>query len=135
MFPRPSWQTVSIPSVNPHPLDGRIVPDIAALAAAPWYCVVIDGKAGGNGGTSAATPLWASLICRLAANLPSGKRLPFLAPLLYTGAGKAGCNDITTGDNISATVGGYNAQPGYDAVTGWGTPNGTKLLDALLPLL
>lgn len=140
VFARPAWQTVSVPSVNPHPLDGRIVPDIAALAGAPYYSAVIDGKAGVEGGTSAATPLWACLICRIAASLPAGKKLPFLAPLLYPQAGRAGagttsCRDIVSGDNITAQAGGYRAQPGFDAVTGWGTPNGAALLAALLPLL
>jgi kumamolisin len=140
IFARPTWQTVTVASVNPQAIDGRVVPDIAALAGSPYYNVVIDGQDGANGGTSAATPLWACLIARIIANLPAGKKLPFLPPLLYQSSGAStvgteGCNDITTGDNISATVGGYSAGPGYDAVTGWGTPNGTALLNALLPLL
>lgn len=140
VFARPAWQTVTVPSVNPHSLDGRVVPDVAALAGDPYYFVVVDGKTGANGGTSAATPLWACLICRVAASLPAGKRLPFLAPLLYSqpgkeGAGPSGCKDITSGDNVTATVGGYQAQPGFDAVTGWGSPEGAALLAALLPLL
>jgi kumamolisin len=130
---------VNIPSVNPHAIDGRVVPDVAALAGSPWYEVVIDNKLGGNGGTSAATPLWASLICRIVPKLPAGKRLPFLTPLLYqvvagSTVGAAGCNDITTGDNDTASVGGYTAGSGFDAVTGWGSPNGMKLLQALGPL-
>jgi len=138
-FPRPAWQTVNVSSINPHAIDGRIVPDVAALAGSPWYEVVIDSKPGGNGGTSAATPLWACLICRISAKLPGGKRLPFLTPLLYqliggSTVGASGCNDITNGDNDTASVGGYNAGPGFDAVTGWGSPNGTKLLQALGPL-
>ncbi len=140
VFARPAWQTVSVPSVNPHSIDGRIIPDIAALSGAPYYSVVIDGKSGGEGGTSAATPLWACLICRIASNLPAGTRLPFLPPLLYpagnrAGAGPTGCHDITAGENITATTGGYQAQPGFDAVTGWGSPDGASLLAALLPLL
>lgn len=140
IFARPAWQTATVPSVNPHPIDGRVAPDIAALAGAPFYAAVVDGKAGAVGGTSAATPLWACLICRIAAGLPAGKRLPFLPPLLYPqaggqGAGKAGCSDITAGDNVTATVGGYQAQAGFDAVTGWGSPDGVALLAALLPLL
>jgi len=140
VFARPAWQTVTVQSVNPGAIDGRVVPDIAALAGLPGYNVVIDGQVGVDGGTSAATPLWACLIARIISNLPSGQKLPFLAPLLYQVSGGAtvgaeGCNDITTGDNVSAEVGGYAAGPGYDAVTGWGTPNGTSLLNALLPLL
>jgi kumamolisin len=29
---------------------------------------------------------------------------------------------------------GYSAQPGYDAVTGWGTPDGIALTEALKAL-
>lgn len=134
-FARPSWQTVKVKSVNPHPIDGRVVPDLAAIAGAPFYRTVVDGEAGLVGGTSAAAPLVASLILRLKANLPSGKKLPFLAPLLYQGAGAAGCNDIATGKNSTAKVGGYKAAKGYDACTGWGSPNGTALLAAVEKLL
>jgi kumamolisin len=141
-FPRPAWQDVSIPSVNPNPIDGRVVPDVAALAQSDgrttgYFCVV-DGRPGLNGGTSAATPLWAALIARMNAALGSGKRLPFLTPLLYgslpggTGSvASAGCTDITSGNNDTAVVGGYSATVGFDAVTGWGSPLGTLLLQAM----
>ena len=42
------------------------------------------------------------------------------------------CTDITVGDNELAAIGGFRAGPGYDAVTGWGSPIGTGLLEALL---
>jgi kumamolisin len=45
---------------------------------------------------------------------------------LYTGAGEAACHDITNGDN-----GQYHAARGWDACTGWGSPQGKALLDAL----
>jgi hypothetical protein len=61
-----------------------------------------------------------------------GKRIGYLTPLLYQGGvGSAGCADIASGDNVTATVGGYSAGPGYYAVSGWGTPNGKQLLAAL----
>lgn len=34
-------------------------------------------------------------------------------------------------DNLTAQIGGYTAGPGYDAVSGWGTPNGKKLAQAI----
>jgi kumamolisin len=36
-----------------------------------------------------------------------------------------------SGDNVTAHVGGYYTTAGYDAVSGWGTPDGKKLLAAL----
>jgi kumamolisin len=136
IFPRPSWQTVSIESVNPGSIEGRVVPDVAADASAnTGYWTVVDGQGGASGGTSAAAPLWASLIARLNASM--GSSVGFLSPLLYqTGAdgktlGQTGCRDITSGNNDTASIGGYSAGPGYDAVTGWGVPVGTALQSGL----
>ena len=136
IFPRPSWQTVSIVSVNPGSIEGRVVPDVAADASAnTGYWTVVDGQGGASGGTSAAAPLWASLIARLNASM--GTSVGFLSPLLYqTGAdgktlGQTGCRDITSGNNDTASIGGYSAGPGYDAVTGWGVPIGTALASGL----
>jgi len=141
-FPRPDWQTVTIPSVNPGAIDGRVVPDVAADASAnTGYWMVVDGQGGASGGTSAAAPLWAALIARINASLGNGKQAGFLTPVLYqsgadgTVLGQTCCRDITSGDNITASVGGYSAGTGYDAVTGWGVPDGQKLLDGLQAVL
>ncbi len=140
IFPRPAWQTVKVESLNNDKgFDGRIIPDIAALAGPPGYDVVLAGKREPNGGTSAATPLWASLIARMLANGKPTNGPAFLAPLLYengtTGKprGEEGCTDITKGNNTSEPQPnrGYEAGPGYDAVSGWGVPNGQRLLAAL----
>ncbi|HWK04123.1 MAG TPA: S53 family peptidase [Puia sp.] len=141
-FPRPQWQTVTVASVNPGSIDGRILPDVAADASAnTGYWVVVDGQGGASGGTSASAPLWAALIARMNASLGAGKQAGYLTPLLYQqGAGgntlgQAGCRDITQGDNSTAAIGGYTAGPGYDAVTGWGVPVGNALLNALKQVL
>ncbi len=143
-FKRQAWQDVErVQSVNPQSIDGRIVPDVSALANFGGYLLVVDGQAQPNGGTSAATPVWASLVGRINQNLKNGKRVGYLTPLLYkvTGSGGAklgavGCNDVKSGhSNATAAVGGYHARNGFDAVTGWGSPKGTALLEALEPLL
>jgi len=137
VFPRPSWQTVHVDSLNAGSIDGRVVPDISALAGAPYYDLVFLGKDSPNGGTSAATPLWASLLARISAGLPAADQRRFLAPLLYQNGpggkpiGEAGCTDITSGDNRTPGLVGYKAGPGYDAVSGWGTPLGTDLQQLL----
>jgi kumamolisin len=135
-FARPSWQTVDIQSINPGSIEGRVVPDVAADASAnTGYWTVVDGQGGVAGGTSAAAPLWASLVARLNASL--GTPVGYLSPLLYgTGAngqalGLSACRDITVGNNDTASIGGYSAGPGYDAVSGWGAPIGSALLNGL----
>ena len=140
VFPRPSWQSgITIKSVNPKAIVGRCVPDLSANAdwnASP-YLLVVDGGSQPNGGTSAATPLMAALIALINAKLPAGTRVGYLTPVLY-GKDKTGtkivgsmvCTDVVSGNNTTAKAGGYSAGPGYDAASGWGTPNGTALLAA-----
>jgi kumamolisin len=139
IFAKPSWQAnVEVASINAGAIAGRIVPDIAALAGPPYYDVIFMGKDSPNGGTSAATPTWAALLVLLAAASPTPWKPAFLSPLLYAATaggdsvGAAGCTDVTSGDNTSSTLGkGYSAGPGFDAVSGWGVPNGVALLTAL----
>ncbi len=144
VFSRPSWQGgLHIASVNPGAIVGRCTPDIAANAdwAASPYLLVVDGQAQPSGGTSAACPLIAALITLInAQRVRGGKpRIGYLTPLLYQdpdGGGGAPlgarvCTDVTSGGNATAAAGGYSAGPGYDAVCGWGTPDGAVLAAAL----
>jgi kumamolisin len=139
-FPRPVWQDVKIASLNRGSIDGRVVPDIAALAGQPLYDLIFVGKSHPNGGTSASAPLWASLIARINVNLPADKQQRFLTPLLYrtaaggtTTIGARSSRDVTAGNNASFPQPGrgYQAAKGFDAVTGWGVPDGKALLAAL----
>ena len=143
---RPSWQAaIDIPSVNPHAISGRIVPDIAANAdwdASP-YLLAVDGRVEANGGTSAATPLVAALLTLInAERVDAGQpRVGFVTPQLYqppsgepagsAPLGSLACTDVIDGDNVTAHVGGYAAAPGFDAVSGWGTPIGIRLAQLL----
>jgi kumamolisin len=134
---RQNWQDVKIVSVNNVRFDGRVVPDVAALAGPPGYDMIFRGKTDYGAGTSASAPLWAGLIARIYALLPPDKRQRFLTPLLYEKRqgrplGSIVCQDITIGHNTSDPPGvGYHATEGFDAVSGWGTPIGTALLLAL----
>jgi kumamolisin len=108
---------------------GRGVPDVAAVAdPATGYQVRVDGEDTVIGGTSAVSPLWSALVCRLAEAL--GRRVGPLHPLLYAGVGRGdtpdGFRDVTSGSN-----GAYDAAPGWDPCTGLGVPVGTSLLDSL----
>lgn len=129
VFSKPSYQnSVKVPtsSTPPH-FVGRGVPDVSAVGDPETGVVVmhIDGKRLESiGGTSASAPLWACLIARI--NQSLGARCGFLNPLLYGKLSKSTLRDITTGDN-----GIYQAQKGWDACTGFGSPGGKSLLNAL----
>lgn len=139
IFRRPGWQNIDISSLNGDKFDGRVAPDVAALAGPPGYDMIFRGKTDYGGGTSASAPLWAALIARANTLLPPDKRQRFLTPLLYQNLqsrvplGSVACQDITIGDNTShpSPGFGYQATKGFDAVSGWGTPIGTALWLAL----
>jgi len=88
-------------------------------------------------GTSAAAPFWAGLVA-LADQL-AHRHLGFINPAVYRIARgplyHAAFHDITTGGNTfvfpPTTITGYPAGPGWDPVTGWGTPDA----QVLVPLL
>jgi len=98
-----------------------------------------NGRSESVGGTSCATPLWASFIALVNQQATaSGKpAVGFLNPVLYAighGAGYASAfHDITTGNNTSSSSPDkFFAVPGYDLCTGWGTPTGSNLINALV---
>jgi kumamolisin len=129
IFPIPSWQDAAgVPaSVNPGNFKGRGVPDVAGDAdPATGYQVEVDGSSEVVGGTSAVAPLWAGLIALF--NQSVKTPVGYLNPNLYQKVALAAgtFHDITSGDN-----GSYQAGPGWDACTGWGSPNGAVILQSL----
>jgi kumamolisin len=121
VFPRPTWQASPLSGFQER---GRGVPDVAAKADfAQGYGIIAGGMEMRMGGTSAATPLWASLIARINERL--GARAGYVTPLLY-GPCRAALSPVTRGSN-----GFFDAGPGWDACTGLGVPDGAALLDAL----
>lgn len=117
----------------------REVPDVAADAdPATGYSIFFGGRWITVGGTSAAAPMWASLLTLVnASGACGGKRVGFAAPVLYKAATYGGTfNDVTSGNNdADGTTGGlYPAGPGYDMATGLGTPAASKLAPALCAL-
>jgi kumamolisin len=129
VFTKPVYQnTVNVPpSANPPHSVGRGVPDVAAVAD-PVTGVVVMSVDGKNlepiGGTSAAAPMWSSLIARLNQGLKV--RCGFLNPVLYGQFSSGVLRDITVGNN-----GAYAAGPGWDPCTGLGSPSGDQLFRAL----
>jgi kumamolisin len=135
-FPQPWYQVdANVPvSVNDGH-RGRGVPDVSANASPnSGYPFIINGAPSPfpANGTSASAPLWAGLIAVLNAAL--GENVGFINPVIYALNG-AGFRDIVSHpgdtDNSFLGVGGYPVTSGWDAVTGWGSPRGVALLNAL----
>ncbi len=128
-FPLPSYQANANvpPGTNPSGFKGRGVPDVAGDADPnTGYNVTVDGSSFPVGGTSAVAPLWSGLIALM--NQSLGKSAGYLNPTLYQNIGEnvGAFHDITSGNN-----GDFSAGPGWDACTGWGSPDGANLLKAL----
>ena len=137
-FPVPGYQANAgvPPSVNDSSHHGRGVPDVAGNAniASGYSGIILGGNPAlypGNG-TSASAPQWAGLIAVINAAL--GVNVGFVNPAIYA-LGSSVFRDIVPGagpgDNSNSGVPGYPAGPGWDACTGWGSPNGEALLAGL----
>ena len=88
-----------------------------------------------TGGTSASTPFWAALVA--IGNQMAGHALGFINPGIYKVAESKpnDFRDIMQGDNSNQNVQGFPAIAGWDAVTGWGTPQAALLLPDLISAL
>ncbi|MGA7923555.1 MAG: protease pro-enzyme activation domain-containing protein, partial [Thermoplasmata archaeon] len=122
-FPRPWWQSASGVPVTP---STRGTPDVSMVGGTPVSIYFHGGRTGVEG-TSVGTPIWAGLTA--VADNRSGSSLGFLNPSLYAVARsshyRTAFHDVLTGSN------GYAAGPGWDPVTGLGSPNVVDLLPIL----
>ncbi len=136
-FAIPYWQTSVNMTTNLGSTTMRNIPDVA-LAADNIYGTHGSGTNSGFAGTSCAAPLWAGLMA-LVNQQAAGINNPsagFVNPAIYalgSSPNYTACfHDITTGSNTwSGSPNLYYAVPGYDLCTGWGTPAGTNLINAL----
>ena len=142
VFARPAYQD-GVPGAG----ATRGVPDVAADGSGVTGMALAFSAPGGSyeligaGGTSAGAPFWTGLIAL--ADQEAGHPLGFVNPAIYRIARsplyRKAFHDITTGNNTVAltstsppvTITGYQAGPGWDPVTGWGTPDA----QVLIPLL
>ena len=134
LFRRPSYQE-GVPRMG----RMRGVPDVAADADSSTAITLTfsGGVLYPAQGTSAATPLWAAVIAL--ADQDAGQHLGFVNPAIYaiarSPAYHRAFHDVITGDNSvfwpTRLFTGYQAGPGWDPVTGWGSPNA----HILVPLL
>jgi subtilase family serine protease len=138
LFGRPSYQN-GVQGIGAM----RGVPDVAADANPhTGFPVVTSSAAGtytisGHAGTSASAPTWSGIIAL--ADQDAERHLGFVNPAIYRIAASSNYHqafhDITVGNNTAEfsnqTITGYAAGPGWDPVTGWGSPNA----EVLVPLL
>ncbi|XP_066530156.1 tripeptidyl-peptidase 1 [Hoplias malabaricus] len=147
VFPVPPYQASAVkaylksgrplPPQSYYNTSGRAYPDMAALSDNYWVVTNLVPIPWVSG-TSASTPVVGGILSlindhRFLKGLPS---LGFLNPRLYKLQG-TGLFDVTNGCHMSCLDDkvegqGFCASPGWDPVTGWGTPNYPALLAALL---
>jgi uncharacterized repeat protein (TIGR03803 family) len=138
LYALPAWQKGLNMSANRGSTKMRNYPDVSMLAGG--YAYVFNGSTyTGGWGTSFAAPLWAGFTALVnqeaAAN--GDPAVGFLNPALYAlgqSPSYTHCfHDITNGNNDPSPVGPieFPAVPGYDLCTGWGTPKGSNLIEAL----
>jgi hypothetical protein len=139
----PDWQLPAINASNGGSTAIRNVPDIAAEGNTDNYLcyTTADGQscADGWGGTSIATPRWAGFLALVNQQLVSQGQptVGYLNPTLYAIGLSANYDsifhDITSGNNDCCGQSlYYHAVAGYDLVTGWGSPNGQNMINALV---
>ena len=135
----PGWQLGVSMANNQGSTTLRNVPDVAMTADNIVVFCNNGQQQTGTGGTSCAAPLWAAFTALANQQAASLGKPPvgFLNPAIYAiGKGPnyaSTFHDITTGNNFSSSSPtNYSAVPGYDLCTGWGTPNGQNLINALV---
>ncbi|MBV9368937.1 MAG: S8 family serine peptidase, partial [Frankiales bacterium] len=145
VIPRPSWQAGQGVGDQGAGTQFREVPDIAAVADPASGTIVISAGASSDGkdptaetaggGTSLSAPMWAGFTALMNVYLQQhgGKAVGFLNPTLYYLFNHPPqfppFHDVTLGNNDF-----YVATPGYDPVTGLGTPNVAYLTQDILAL-
>lgn len=110
---------------------GRGYPDVAANGdnIADWT----GGIYSTSGGTSASTPIFASIINRLIEERLAKGHGPigFLNPTLYKNP--HALRDVVNGSNPGCGTKGFQTAPGWDPATGLGTPDFPKLRKVFVP--
>jgi subtilase family serine protease len=137
LFSRPGYQD-GVAGIG----GARGLPDVSADASGHANMAIVLRIGGrsvirNGGGTSASAPIWAALIAL--ADQYAGRHLGFVNPAIYQIArGRyyhQAFHDITAGSNTvrfpPATIAGYQAGPGWDPVTGWGSPDAQLLIPLL----
>jgi kumamolisin len=133
LYDRPAWQKTL--TAKRDTKGRRLSPDVSAVAD-PFTGVrlIFGQREVMGGGTSQAAPIWAALTVLINEYLVAhgGHPVGNLNPLLYRvaeGANEPGFRDVRQGGN-SVDM----AEPGYDLVTGLGSPNAYNLARDILDI-
>ena len=109
----------------------RQVPDVSANGDPnTGFHIIFEGVAGQVGGTSASTPLWAATVALINQDLKKKglREVGFANPAIYwmgqntSKFSSPPFHDVTGGNNLL-----YDAGPGWDFATGWGSMDGPAL--------
>ncbi|KAF7342124.1 Serine protease S53 [Mycena venus] len=143
IFERPKYQDTTVSAYlkavgadasSPFNISGRAVPDVSAIAQAPFFLQGFFENRTEH--TAFSASIFASVVALLTnERLSAGKHaLGFLNPLIYLHAGAF--TDISTGFNggNGCSPLGFNATAGWDPVTGVGSPSYTKLQEVCTEL-
>jgi pseudomonalisin len=108
----------------------RGIPDVSAQSGdviSNGYAIIAAGKDSVGGGTSLSSPLWAGMWARVNSTAAGGS-YGFANETIY----RLGKNSVTRARDFYDIVLGTNIQhlalPGWDYVTGWGSPSLTNLI-------
>lgn len=141
-FGEPDYQRDNLPkSVQKLLNNHRGLPDVAYNGASNTPILIYlsflgPAKAGFYliAGTSEGSPQWAGIIAD--ADQLAGHPLGFLNPAIYeignSNAYSKSFHDITVGNNSYGGIPGYQARPGWDPTTGWGSPKAATLVNELI---
>jgi subtilase family serine protease len=133
----PSWQQLAgvINSSNKGSTTLRNGPDVSANANFTFYVCADQTTCTANdyGGTSFAAPMWAGYVALVNQQLTTNgfSTIGFINPFLYS-FGVSSSHGTDFHDITSGKSGSFSAVTGYDLVTGWGSPNGQGLINALV---
>ncbi len=135
----PYWQQAVNMKTNQGSTLWRNIPDVASSAEGAMV-TYDNGSSNVLTGTSCSTPLWAGFMALINQQAAQNGRPPvgFLNPAIYalgqSSLYRSCFHDITIGGNRNGgSTNNYLAKPGFDLCTGWGTPAGQPLIDALAP--
>jgi xanthomonalisin len=136
-FAIPSYQSGVASTANGGSTTIRNIPDVAMEGNFDNIACSNGSCNGQTGGTSYASPRWAAFIALVnQQSVAAGHgTVGFINPAIYA-IGKSTSftsdfHDITSGNNRNAQGKSFNAVAGYDLVTGWGSPIGQTMINAL----
>ncbi|KAJ9603206.1 hypothetical protein H2200_012501 [Cladophialophora chaetospira] len=138
-FQRPKWQSTAVEDYldsigdqfqGLYNTSGRAYPDLSAQAYR--YLVWLNGSVRSVDGTSCSAPTVASIFSLVNDALVAEGKSPmgWLNPWLYQ-SGFEAFTDVVNGSSIGCNGPGFGASDGWDAASGFGTPDFEKILDVL----